>query len=368
MRIVQLANFVGPHSGGIRTALAQWAAHYTAAGHEVVAIIPEFDDWTWDTPARVLAMPSRPLRNHYRVITRRAPVVTALEHVRPDVVEVSDRTTLRWIGPWARSAAIASVFVSHEHVTDVARACGAPSGMARHVADWLNRRTAARFDAVVAPSDYAAHEFRRFGAIATTVPLGVDLAQFRPSADALDARGAEAIRMVHCGRLSTEKNAALSVECLRALMARGVSARLAIAGDGPRRTSLERRAHGLPVEFLGHLADRAAMAELLARADVVIAPAPAETFCLTAAEAMASGTPVVSAETGALPEVVRSGGLAVAATREAFASAVLALVDDPLARARSRRRAEQLTWHDSGQAMLRIHERLARSVEARRGG
>ena len=34
MRIVRLANFVAPHSGGLRTSLAELGAGYLAAGHE----------------------------------------------------------------------------------------------------------------------------------------------------------------------------------------------------------------------------------------------------------------------------------------------------------------------------------------------
>ena len=40
MRIIRLANFVAPHSGGLRTSLAELGAGYLAAGHEPVLVIP----------------------------------------------------------------------------------------------------------------------------------------------------------------------------------------------------------------------------------------------------------------------------------------------------------------------------------------
>lgn len=40
MRLVQLANFYGPRSGGLRTALHHLGAGYTARGHEVVLVVP----------------------------------------------------------------------------------------------------------------------------------------------------------------------------------------------------------------------------------------------------------------------------------------------------------------------------------------
>ena len=38
MRIVQLANFYGGRSGGLRTAVDRWGAGYVGAGHDVTAL------------------------------------------------------------------------------------------------------------------------------------------------------------------------------------------------------------------------------------------------------------------------------------------------------------------------------------------
>src|SRR5207247_2118251 len=40
VRIIRLANFVAPHSGGLRTSLAELGAGYLVAGHEPVLVIP----------------------------------------------------------------------------------------------------------------------------------------------------------------------------------------------------------------------------------------------------------------------------------------------------------------------------------------
>src|SRR5271154_1579994 len=40
MRVVQVANFYGPRSGGLRTAVDRLGAEYCAAGHEVFLIVP----------------------------------------------------------------------------------------------------------------------------------------------------------------------------------------------------------------------------------------------------------------------------------------------------------------------------------------
>src|SRR4029077_1330301 len=104
MRIVRLANFVAPHSGGLRTTLAELGAGYLAAGHEPVLVIPGERDS--DEPAaqgRVITLraPRLPFTGGYRVLWRRRRLARLLVSLRPDVLEVSDRTTLRWTGAGA---------------------------------------------------------------------------------------------------------------------------------------------------------------------------------------------------------------------------------------------------------------------------
>ena len=74
MRIVRLANFVAPHSGGLRVALAELGAGYLAAGHEPVLVIPGERDSDGQTPqGRVITLraPRVPFTGGYRVLWRR---------------------------------------------------------------------------------------------------------------------------------------------------------------------------------------------------------------------------------------------------------------------------------------------------------
>ena len=56
---------------------------------------------------------------------------------------------------------------------------------------------------------------------------------------------------------------------------RGQRVRLVVAGDGPLRRRLERKARGLPITFLGHVPS-VEMPALLSTADVVLAPGPVD--------------------------------------------------------------------------------------------
>jgi alpha-1,6-mannosyltransferase len=365
LHIVQLANFYGPRSGGLRTALHHLGAGYVASGHRVTLVVPgsrHLDEMLPTGVRRIcLPAPRLPGTGGYRAVDPYR-VRALLRVLEPDRLEVSDRLTLRGMGAWARDHAVPSVVISHERLDRLLRQFLLPSPLARRVADVANRRMAESYDKVVCTTAFAREEFDRIGAPnVQRVPLGVDLSTFAPANRDHGWRqtladGADAL-IVHCGRLSPEKHVERSVDTVAELTESGAAVRLVIAGDGPRRRALERRARGLPVTFLGFLSDRGAVARLLASADVSLAPGPHETFGLAALEALASGTPVVVSASSALREIVGPGcGAAVPDEAPAFASAVTGLLDSPedIRRAAARSRAEEFAWPVSVEGMLAV--------------
>ncbi|MHA3021452.1 glycosyltransferase [Mycobacterium sp. BMJ-28] len=362
MRVVQVANFYGPRSGGLRTAVDRLGAEYCAAGHEVYLVVPGAHRDRQVLPSGVvrLALPAAliPLTGGYRAVLP-GPVTTLLEQLRPDALEVSDRLTLRSLGPWGRRHGVATVMISHERLD---RLVGQllPPHAARGVADFANRRTAANYDAVVCTTGFARAEFDRIGAPnVVTVPLGVDLEQFHPNRRSAQVRrrwaAPEQTLLVHCGRLSVEKHAHRSIDTLAALRHSGLDARLVVVGEGPLRARLQRQAAGLPVDFTGYIGCRDTVAGILASADVALAPGPHETFGLAALEALACGTPAVVSRTSALAEILTEDSGATADNDPAaIADAVATVISRPeLVRRRSARsRAEQFTWPRSAAGML----------------
>lgn len=361
-RIVQLANFYGPRSGGLRTAVGHLGAGYAARGREVVLVVPgrRRADETMASGVRRISLPAPtvPRSGGYRVLDPWR-VRALLARLRPDRLEVSDRLTLRGLGGWATRRGVPSVVISHERADRILGQV-LPDAAARRAADVVNARMAARFDTVVATTAFARAEFDRIGARnVIQVPLGVDLDTFTPARcdpalRASHAAGADVL-VAHCGRLSPEKHVERSIDTLAVLVHAGVRARLVVAGDGSSRRRLARRAAGLPVTFLGFVADRADLARLLASADVVLAPGPHETFGLAALEALASGTPVVVSASSALPEIVDpSCGAAVPDRAADFATAARRLLGtpEPDRRAAARARAERFTWPAAVDGML----------------
>ncbi|MEV6420399.1 glycosyltransferase [Streptomyces sp. NPDC051662] len=368
LKIVRLANFVTPASGGLRTALHELGSGYLAAGHQPVLIVPgerESDEDTSQGRVITLPGPELPGTGGYRVLSARRRLREVLERIGPDRLEVSDRTTLRWTGEWARRHRIPSVMVSHETADGVLRTWGVPGGAAARAADRLNLRTAWAYSRIVCTTEWAEREFLRIGARnVVRAPLGVDLRRCTPERCDAELRSRYArpgeVLLVLGSRLSVEKRPGTALDTLAELRERGVPAVLVVAGDGPLRTGLVRRARAerLPALFLGHVADRAAMADLQATADVCLAPGPAETFGLSALEALACGTPVVASASSALPEVIGDAGIAARDNAAAFADAIQELMARPegARRAAARARAELFSWENAVAAFLAAHD------------
>jgi glycosyltransferase involved in cell wall biosynthesis len=181
-------------------------------------------------------------------------------------------------------------------------------------------------DEVWCNSRYAHEVMAPFGVPMQVVPAGVDLDRFRP-------RGAKDERpTVLCTSAPDDPRKRLVdvLDAWPAVLAEVPEARLVVAGhasEATRRTLLDRLPAGAAgsVALVGDLDDDA-LAEAYARSHVVVAPALHEALGLTTIEALASGTPVAGARSGATADLVTPevGALFDPADPEACATALLA--------------------------------------------
>lgn len=92
MRVVQVANFYGPRSGGLRTAVDRLGAEYCALGHEVYLIVPGSHPQRHllGTGVVRISLPARliPFTAGYRAVLP-GPVTALLQQLGPDAIEVS---------------------------------------------------------------------------------------------------------------------------------------------------------------------------------------------------------------------------------------------------------------------------------------
>jgi glycosyltransferase involved in cell wall biosynthesis len=222
----------------------------------------------------------------------------------------------------------------------------------------------------IAVSETVAEHVRRSRRIApdrlSVIPNGVPLhpdAAVERQADARAARfdagfGREGPLVVCVSRLVAAKDPGTLLEAAPAILAAHPHAQIRFLGDGPERERLVARAAALGitgnVRFEGAVAD---VDDWLARADVLVAPSPAEGAPLSLIEAMARGVPIVASDAAAHREILGEGDCA-----ERFRAGDPGDLAAALGRALAQPAAARLR---AKLALARVRERYASDVVAR---
>jgi glycosyltransferase involved in cell wall biosynthesis len=179
----------------------------------------------------------------------------------------------------------------------------------------------ARFDQTVhgsqAQRNFWLNGDRRSHDKSTVIYNGVDSTHFEATVAFEDAKRLRArlgvspqgLLIGTVGRMRPEKNQEVLLTTLRSLRVARVDATLVLAGDGPLREYLRRRAVELEVadrvHFIGELDD---VRPVLTAMDVFVLPSTAvESFSNAALEAMAIGRPVILSDVGGAREMIDDG-------------------------------------------------------------
>lgn len=205
----------------------------------------------------------------------------------------------------------------------------------------------ARFAAAAEQRDAIRHRLAAMQGLDVTLPWLVAVGMMR-TGDKLDS-----YRVI--GRMLADP----------ALAGRGFH--LLVAGDGPARAAVAAALNtdgDQRVRLLGALAP-AALADVLAGADIMVWPAVREAYGMALLEAQAAGLPVVAGRSGGVPDLVTdgvTGRLAAPEDAPALAAAVAALLDAPDSRrAMSRAAADQAARRDITAAATALNDALARA-------
>ncbi|MDX2122512.1 MAG: glycosyltransferase, partial [Gemmatimonadota bacterium] len=262
--------------------------------------------------------PKIPFDQSYRFLLASRTTRRILEHERPDLIEVGSPWLVPWITRRAnRQLGAPLVWFYHTHFPRIVNphAAGGGARAALQRAAWRYvRRLGGLYRAVLVASESVARELELAGIERVhRVVLGVDLACFHPDLRTIAGETRRRYQLpdaplaVYLGRLAEEKQIETVIHAWSEVERR-TDAWLVLVGAGPRAARLRAIAEGRQVRFVDYVRDRREVARLLAAAEICVAPGPAESFGLSALEAMATGTPVLSVDAGGVPERVRASG------------------------------------------------------------
>lgn len=352
MRVLYLSEFFHPYLGGPETLSAALLPEMARRGHEVLAVsshgdVPLPDEGSW----RGVTLRREPWRE---ALQSRRPALVGDMARRLAAIKRSfdpDVIHLGAVGPSAlfhlRSAEAAAVPALATVQTELpSLGDGTISLRVLRASRWTRFVSRRLMESICARIP----DLRGRGSV---------IYSFFPDGDApVQPLPFEPPRVLCLGRLIPDKNVALAIEAF-AIARRSVSGmRLVIAGEGPERAELARRAERLEVSGLVDVRGRVEPGEvpsLLNECTALLISSVREGLPHAAIAAATMGRPIIATRVGSIDEAVvhESTGLLVEPSAKDLADGILRLVRDPgeAARMGARARARARAVFDRGKCV-----------------
>ncbi len=332
MKIVDVCAFYTPSGGGVRTYVDRKLVAFAERGHEMVVVAPGERDGIerrgLNATIRWVRSPRFPLDRAYRYFSDRAALHRVLDEEDPDLVEVSS--------PW-RSASIVADWRSERRARARLSLIAHADPLSAYAYRWFEgvattqtidlafdwywrhlRRLDQRFDMVVSASDSLTGRLRDGGLQKVlTDPMGVEPGQFSPALRdatvrcemlALCGLPEDALLLIGVGRHAPEKRWPMIAQAATIAGTRTPVGLVLVGGGSRQRPMIDAIAGNPHVRLLEPTTDRPALARMMASADALIHGCEPETFCFVAAEALASGLPLIAPDRGGAADLARAGG------------------------------------------------------------
>lgn len=309
MRIALFTETFLPKVDGIVTRLRHTVDHLQRNGDKVLVVAPD-GGLTEYKGAKIYGVSGFPLPLYpeLKLALPRPSIGVALEEFRPDLIHVVNPAVLGLAGLYyAKVMQIPLVASYHTHLPQYLQHYGL--GMLEGVMWELIKASHNQAQLNLCTSTAMVQELREHGIERLDLwQRGVDTETFYPGLASVEMRShlsqghPGSPILLYVGRLGAEKE----IDRIKPVLEAIPNARLALVGDGPHRSALEKYFAGTPTHFVGYLTGTE-LGSAFASADAFIFPSRTETLGLVLLEAMAAGCPVVAARSGGIPDIVTDG-------------------------------------------------------------
>ncbi|MFB8788090.1 MAG: glycosyltransferase [Potamolinea sp.] len=309
MRIALFTETFLPKVDGIVTRLRHTVEHLQRNGDQVLVISPD-GGLTEYKGAKIYGVSGFPLPL-YPELTLSLPrpsIGTVLEEFKPDLIHVVNPAVLGLGGLYYAKVMQVPLLASyHTHLPQYLQHYGL--GMLEGVMWELIKASHNQAQLNLCTSTAMVQQLKERGILRLDLwQKGVDTETFHPDLASREMRKylsqghPEDPLLLYVGRLGAEKE----IERIKPVLEAIPNARLALVGDGPNRSVLEKHFADTPTHFVGYLSGKK-LGSAFASADAFIFPSRTETLGLVLLEAMAAGCPVVAARSGGIPDIVQDG-------------------------------------------------------------
>jgi|GEM_PF-103466 len=327
MKVCDVTQFYSPFGGGVKRYLSEKRRFVQErTDDEHILIIPGAKtQYTREGRLHTYTVASPPISatSRYRALLNQKEVRRLLREVRPDVIESGDPYQVAWtaIGE-ARALGVPIVGFYHSHFPEAylrtASRFGGP--LVRDAVLAWSRRYVARlynkFDYTLVCAQRLREVLNQWGvANVRPIKLGVDTNAFQPGPADPNLRARlgippDAFFLLYVGRLAGEKNVRVLLDGFERLRRYSrVDYRLVCVGQGPWGEALleTREQTGGALQWIPHIANSAALAQLYRTADLAVHPSVNETFGLVPLEAQACALPVCGIRGSCMDENIMEG-------------------------------------------------------------
>ncbi|MEK7621089.1 MAG: glycosyltransferase [Patescibacteria group bacterium] len=328
MKILIAADLYWPTLNGVATASRSLAKGLAARGHEVVVIAPsqvgkkhrERDgDYLIE---RTTSLPF-PFYQNFRIsLTPQREIKKIISKFQPDVIHIQmvmgiGRATLQ-TGSKLDVPIVSTNHAMPENLLDNIRMLAPFAKPINTMLESYGARFHSSADYVTTPTqsaiDMFAHKMKDMEVPVEAVSNGIDLSVFSPDTPSQKLYTKYRLPtdrpvLLYVGRLDAEKHLSVLIQAAAKVIQK-IDAHLLIVGQGNERSRLGELARGLGIEhkitFTGKVSNED-LPQIYRIGTVFCMPSPAELQSIVMLEAMATGSPVVAVNAGALAELCHDG-------------------------------------------------------------